>query len=144
MIPSLPFRAGLTAFALAACSLATLVTNDTSVAANQTFDYVIVGGGLSGITVGNKVGSPQKRFRGGRADGRWQLSGEGYSVLIIEAGPDARGNPAVFNAFDRNNLVREGFSMRTRVTKIDARAGQLLQLEVYRVRRRWERASGPD
>jgi hypothetical protein len=34
---------------------ATLVTNDTSVAADKTFDYVIVGAGLAGITVANKV-----------------------------------------------------------------------------------------
>jgi hypothetical protein len=34
---------------------ATTVTNDTSVAANKTFDYVIAGAGLSGIVVGNKV-----------------------------------------------------------------------------------------
>jgi choline dehydrogenase len=30
-----------------------------------------------------------------------QLSGKGYSVLIIEAGEDARWNPAVYNAEDR-------------------------------------------
>jgi hypothetical protein len=35
----------------------TVVTNDTAVAANQTFDYVIVGAGLTGLTVGNKVRS---------------------------------------------------------------------------------------
>ncbi|CAJ2509874.1 Uu.00g057740.m01.CDS01 [Anthostomella pinea] len=65
---------------------ATIVTNDTSVATNQTFDYVIVGAGLAGITVGNK------------------LSGAGNSVLIIEAGPDPRWNPAVYNAEERGNL----------------------------------------
>ena len=61
----------------------TTVTNATSVAANQTFDYVIVGAGLTGITVGNK------------------LSEKGYTTLIIEAGPDARWNPKVYNAEDR-------------------------------------------
>ena len=48
------------ALALVTKAFATKVTTDTSVAANQTFDYVIVGGGLSGITVGNKVSD--KRF----------------------------------------------------------------------------------
>ena len=38
---------------------ATIVTNDTAVAADQTYDYVIVGAGLTGLTVGNKVRSPQ-------------------------------------------------------------------------------------
>ncbi|KAH8666906.1 alcohol oxidase [Xylariales sp. PMI_506] len=68
-----------------ACA-ATTVTNDTAIAAGKTFDYVIVGAGLSGITVGNK------------------LSAAGFSVLIIEAGPDPRWNPAVYNAEDRFNL----------------------------------------
>ncbi|ROV90476.1 hypothetical protein VSDG_08449 [Cytospora chrysosperma] len=42
---------------LATLAQATVVTNDTSVAANQTFDYVVVGAGLTGITVGNKLTS---------------------------------------------------------------------------------------
>jgi len=66
--------------------LATTVTNSTRVATSQQYDYIIVGAGLTGITVGNK------------------LSGAGYSVLIIEAGPDARWNPAVSNAEERPSL----------------------------------------
>lgn len=62
---------------------ATLVTNDTRIAANQTYDYVIVGAGLSGITVANK------------------LSRQGFSTLVIEAGPDARWNPEIYVAGDR-------------------------------------------
>lgn len=62
---------------------ATIITNDTSIAANRTFDYVIVGAGLTGITVGNK------------------LSKEGFSTLIIEAGPDPRWNHRISNAEDR-------------------------------------------
>lgn len=65
---------------------ATTVTNSTELALSQKYDYVIVGAGLTGITVGNK------------------LSGAGYSVLIIEAGPDGRWNPAIFNAEERSNL----------------------------------------
>jgi choline dehydrogenase len=62
---------------------ATVVTNDTSIAANKTFDYIIVGAGLTGITVGNKLGQ------------------RGFSTLIIEAGPDPRWNHRVYNAEDR-------------------------------------------
>lgn len=62
---------------------ATTVTNDTGVAANKSFDYVIVGAGLSGITVANI------------------LSEKGFSTLLIEAGPDARWNSEVYNAEDR-------------------------------------------
>lgn len=62
---------------------ATTVTNHTTVAANRTFDYVIVGAGLTGTTVGNK------------------LSEQGFSTLIIEAGPDPRWNHKIYNAEDR-------------------------------------------
>ncbi|KAG5974216.1 hypothetical protein E4U55_008280, partial [Claviceps digitariae] len=65
--------------ALAGLACATLITDDAAVVANKTFDFVIVGAGLSGIT----------------------LSGRGHSVLIIEAGPDGSWNPAVFNAEGR-------------------------------------------
>ncbi|KAK4448854.1 alcohol oxidase [Podospora aff. communis PSN243] len=59
-----------------------VVTNDTTHVAEKTFDYVITGAGLSGLTVGNR------------------LSGKGHSVLIIEAGPDGSWNPAIRNAED--------------------------------------------
>ena len=36
----------------------TMVTNDTDIAADKTFDYIIAGAGLSGLTVGNKVCMP--------------------------------------------------------------------------------------
>ncbi|KUI66221.1 Glucose oxidase [Cytospora mali] len=74
---------GLLVTLLGTLTKATMVTNDTSIAANQTFDYVIVGAGLTGITVGNK------------------LSEKGYTTLIIEAGPDPRWNPEVYSAEHR-------------------------------------------
>ncbi|KAG6009977.1 hypothetical protein E4U21_000748 [Claviceps maximensis] len=72
-LPSLAFTA------LAGLARATLITDDAAVVANKTFDFVVVGAGLSGIT----------------------LSGRGHSVLLIEAGPDGSSNPAVFNAGDQ-------------------------------------------
>ena len=50
----------LLAFALGAYHgvLGAIVTNDTGVAAGKMFDYIIVGAGLSGLTVGNKVRTP--------------------------------------------------------------------------------------
>ncbi|KAM0747252.1 alcohol oxidase [Meredithblackwellia eburnea MCA 4105] len=64
----------------------TLITNDTSVTSGKTFDYVIAGGGLSGLTVANK------------------LSGKGYSVLVIEAGLDLINNTNISTAGLVGNL----------------------------------------
>ncbi|KAK6544735.1 hypothetical protein TWF694_001420 [Orbilia ellipsospora] len=61
----------------------TCITDKAAAAADKIFDYIIVGAGLGGLTVGNK------------------LSGKGFSVLIVEAGPDLSWNPEVFNAEDR-------------------------------------------
>lgn len=40
---------------LAPVSDATVVTDDSAVADGTSFDFIIVGGGLSGLTVANKV-----------------------------------------------------------------------------------------
>ena len=48
-------EASFIALVLATSAAATTITTNTTVAANQTFDYVIVGAGPGGITVGNKV-----------------------------------------------------------------------------------------
>ncbi|KAJ3499291.1 hypothetical protein NLG97_g450 [Lecanicillium saksenae] len=61
---------------------ATVVTDKPSVADGKTFDFVIVGAGLSGLTVANK------------------LSGRNFSTLVIEAGPDGSWNDAVKYADD--------------------------------------------
>ncbi|KAM3434727.1 hypothetical protein MY4824_005236 [Beauveria thailandica] len=59
-------------------AVATIVTDQSAVANGQTFDFVIVGAGLAGLTVANKL-SAQKN----------------YSTLVIEAGPDGSWNNAV-------------------------------------------------
>ncbi|PWN33411.1 alcohol oxidase [Meira miltonrushii] len=50
------------------------VTGDGSSVDGQTFDYIIVGGGLAGLTVANRISEDPA-----------------YSVLVIEAGPDIYG-----------------------------------------------------
>ena len=47
----------------------------------QTFDYIVVGGGLSGLTVSSR------------------LAETGQSVLVVEAGRDDRWNPIVQDVF---------------------------------------------
>ncbi|KGQ12937.1 Glucose oxidase [Beauveria bassiana D1-5] len=58
-------------------TIATVVTDQSAIANGQTFDFVIVGAGLAGLTVANK------------------LSAQNYSTLVMEAGPDGSWNNAV-------------------------------------------------
>lgn len=65
-------------------SLSSLVTagivTDAATLSSQSFDYIIVGGGLAGLTVANRLSySPST------------------SVLVIEAGNDDRSNPDIYN-----------------------------------------------
>ncbi len=52
------------------------VTTDPSTASGQTFDYIVVGGGLTGITVAARL-----------------AENSSVTVLVIEAGNDDRNNP---------------------------------------------------
>ncbi|KAJ6787515.1 hypothetical protein PWT90_02278 [Aphanocladium album] len=61
---------------------ATLITDNSAIANGKAFDFVIVGAGLSGLTVANK------------------LSAQNFSTLVIEAGPDGSWNDAVKYADD--------------------------------------------
>lgn len=45
-------------------TIATVVTDQSAIANGQTFDFVIVGAGLAGLTVANKVPSARKRLVG--------------------------------------------------------------------------------
>ncbi|KAJ4158368.1 uncharacterized protein LMH87_008897 [Akanthomyces muscarius] len=63
-------------------TVATVVTDKPAIANGKSFDFVIVGAGLSGLTVANK------------------LSARNYSTLVIEAGPDGRWSNATKYAED--------------------------------------------
>jgi choline dehydrogenase-like flavoprotein len=70
-----------------AAATQTTITSDPSVASNHQFDYIVAGGGLSGLVVANK------------------LSGRGHRVLVVEAGPDAKNEISILNAALINNLA---------------------------------------
>ena len=53
-----------------------IVTTDVSLAADKTFDYIIVGGGTAGLAVAGRL-----------------TEDANISVLVIEAGPDNRTSP---------------------------------------------------
>ncbi|KAJ1022687.1 hypothetical protein NDA18_005025 [Ustilago nuda] len=56
------------------------VVTDASLVSNSAYDYIIVGGGLAGLTVANR------------------LSASSFvSVLVIEAGNDDRSNPNIYD-----------------------------------------------
>ncbi|KAE8211753.1 hypothetical protein CF327_g4517 [Tilletia walkeri] len=61
---------------------ASVVTNQVSVATSRTYDYIIVGGGLAGLVVANRLTEDQR-----------------ISVLVIESGSDTR-NDARIKSFD--------------------------------------------
>ncbi|KZP06337.1 GMC oxidoreductase [Athelia psychrophila] len=64
----------------------TTITSDPTSIANQTYDYVIVGGGLTGLVAANKIAS------------------SGATVLVIEAGKNLQNETLINNAFDGNAL----------------------------------------
>lgn len=57
---------------------ASSITSDPSVAANESFDYIIAGGGLTGLTVASRL-----------------TEDSNISVLVIEAGHDDHADPRV-------------------------------------------------
>ena len=70
-------------FALSVTINAGGVTNDSSVANSQTFDYVVVGAGLTGTAVAARLAEDPS-----------------LTVLVIEAGGDDRANPEVYDIYE--------------------------------------------
>ena len=59
------------------------VTTDPSTANGHTFDYIVVGGGLTGTTVAARL-----------------AENSSVTVLMIEAGADERQNPDVYDIYN--------------------------------------------
>lgn len=58
------------------------VTTDASLAANQAFDYIVGGGGLTGLTVAARL-----------------AENYAWTILVIEAGADDRQDPRVYDPY---------------------------------------------
>ncbi|KAK4626412.1 Glucose oxidase [Fulvia fulva] len=88
------------------------ITNSSSTIANQTFDYVIAGGGLTGLVVASRLTEDPK-----------------VSVLVIEAGHDNHADPRINDvrnygqSFSSERLDHQIYS-----TPIESQDGNGLQL----------------
>lgn len=117
-----PLQVCIGAFASAAG--ATTVTDNAAFASNKTFDFVIAGAGLSGITVANKV----------RAIPRVEHAVTELAGLMAT---DIAQRPRSFRASvgSRPRRLMESGDMGRRALSVPS---CVLQLEVPRVRRRRE------
>ncbi|THH14087.1 hypothetical protein EW146_g6212 [Bondarzewia mesenterica] len=70
------------------------VTSSPSAAAGQTFDYIVVGAGLTGTTVAARL-----------------AENSGMTVLLIEAGNDDRGDSRVYDIYEYS----QAFGYRARL-----------------------------
>ena len=59
------------------------VTTDPSLANGQTFDYIIVGAGLAGVTVAARL-----------------AENASLTILLVEAGNDDRNDPRVYDIYN--------------------------------------------
>jgi len=74
----------LASFALSAPPLKTAgVTSSSGAAAGKTFDYIVVGGGLAGITVAARL-----------------TENSAITVLLVEAGADNRNDSRVYDIYN--------------------------------------------
>lgn len=61
---------------------ASVVTSNPANVSNKTYDYIIVGGGLTGLTVAGRL-----------------TENPNTSVLVIEAGRDDRGDSRIYDIY---------------------------------------------
>ncbi|KAF8311835.1 alcohol oxidase [Clavulina sp. PMI_390] len=76
------FRAGALLATISSVIARSVVTNSASNVSNKTYDYIVVGGGLAGLTVANRLSE-----------------NAGTTVLVIEAGNDDRTDPRVYDIY---------------------------------------------
>ncbi|KAF9065216.1 alcohol oxidase [Rhodocollybia butyracea] len=70
----------LVLFAITSLTRGTIITNDTSILENSSYEYIIIGGGTTALAVANRLSA-------------------NHSVLVVERGPDLVNNEVVNDPF---------------------------------------------
>jgi hypothetical protein len=83
LISTLLLALGLSASQLAKAAPVSGVTSSPEGIDGSTYDYIVIGGGLAGLTVAGRLSEDPA-----------------VSVLVVEAGADDRDNPAVFDIYE--------------------------------------------
>jgi choline dehydrogenase len=105
----------LSLLSVLSCTTATLTKRGVQVSTNgvegQTFDYIIVGGGLTGTTVAGRL-----------------TEDPNVTVLLVEAGPDDRTNPQVYDIYQYSNFFSTSLNWNWPVDQGQHIAGYVLSL----------------
>ena len=79
---------------------ASVVTSDPSAVNGQTFDYIIVGGGLSGLIVAGRL-----------------TKDPSTTILVVEAGNDDRKNPNISDIFNYGAVLQTALDWHWKTDK---------------------------
>ena len=107
--PKTLFLAVLARVALAAPQLKSFgVTSSSAAAADQTFDYIVVGAGLAGTTVAARL-----------------AENPAITVLLVEAGADNRNDPRVYDIYNYGQAFGSDLDWNWRADRGRSIAGYL-------------------